>query len=104
MARFRVEPDRVGARVDHFVAAVLPGLSVAAARRLVQGGAVRVDGRVAKKGARLAAGETVEVDDAGTSPEARRVLADPELPLAVLLVDTAFVAVDKPAGVPSHPK
>src|SRR5579862_1363998 len=107
MARFRVEPERAGARVDHFVAAVLPGVSVAAARRLVGSGAVRVDGRVGKKGDRLAAGQTVEVDDAEaarTRPDAQRVLGDPEAPLAVLLVDAAFVAVDKPAGLPAHPK
>jgi 23S rRNA pseudouridine1911/1915/1917 synthase len=106
MARFRVEPERAGTRVDHFVAAVLPGLSVAAARRLLESGAVRVDGRVGKKGARVAAGQTVEVEDAEgarAAPDARRVVADPDAPLVVLLVDAAFVAVDKPAGVPAHP-
>jgi 23S rRNA pseudouridine1911/1915/1917 synthase len=107
MARFRVEPDRAGARLDQFVAAALPGLSVAAARRLLDEGAVRVDGRLGKKGARLAAGQTVEVDDASgaaAAPGARGVRADPGAPLAVLLVDDAFVAVDKPPGIPSHPR
>jgi 23S rRNA pseudouridine1911/1915/1917 synthase len=107
MARFRVEPERAGARVDQFVAAVLPGVSVAGARRLLESGAVRVDGRVGKKGARLGAGQTVEVDEAErerAAPDARRVLADPEAPLRVLLVDAAFVVVDKPAGIPAHPK
>jgi 23S rRNA pseudouridine1911/1915/1917 synthase len=108
MARFRVEPERAGARVDQFVAAVVPGLSVAAARRLVEGGAVRVDGRVGKKGARLSAGQSIEVDDqakvAEASPDARRVTAEPAAPLALLLVDEMFVAIDKPAGVPSHPR
>ena len=107
MARFRVEPEQAGARVDHFVASALPGLSVAAARRLVDGGAVRVDGRRVKKGARLAAGQTVDVDDARgalEAPDARALRADSALSIAVLLVDEAFVAVDKPAGVPSHPQ
>jgi 23S rRNA pseudouridine1911/1915/1917 synthase len=107
VARFRVEPEGAGARVDHFIAAAVPGLSVAAARRLLEGGAVRVDGRPAKKGARLVAGQTVELDDAqgvGAAPEARRVRADPSVPIAVLLIDAAFVAVDKPAGIPSHPQ
>jgi 23S rRNA pseudouridine1911/1915/1917 synthase len=107
VARFRVEPERAGARVDQFVAGAMPGLSVAAARRLVALGAVRVDGRPAKKGARLVAGQTVELDDAGGAAggsEAGRVRADPEVPIAVLLIDEAFVAVDKPAGVPSHPQ
>lgn len=107
MARFRVEPDRAGARLDHFVAAMLPGLSGAAGRRLVDGGAVRVDGRIGKKGVRLLAGQTVEIDDAGgagESPEGRAVRPDPAAPLSVLRVDPAFVAVDKPAGIPAHPR
>ena len=107
MARFRVEAEGAGARVDHFVAEAVPGLSVAAARRLVAAGAVRVDGRPAKKGARLVAGQTVELDEAegaAEAPDARRVRADPAVPVTVLLIDEAFVAVDKPAGVPSHPR
>ena len=107
MARFRVEPERAGARVDQFVAGAVPGLSVAAARRLIGAGAVRVDGRVAKKGARLVAGQWVELDEAGSAgeaPDARRVHADPAVPIAVLVMDELLVAVDKPAGIPSHPQ
>jgi 23S rRNA pseudouridine1911/1915/1917 synthase len=107
VARFRVEPEGAGARVDHFVAGVVPGLSVAGARRLVALGAVRVDGRAAKKGVRLVAGQTIELDDAGgaaEAPDARGVRADSTVPIAVLLIDEAFVAVDKTAGVPSHPR
>jgi 23S rRNA pseudouridine1911/1915/1917 synthase len=106
MARFRVEPDRAGARLDYFVAGVLPGLSGAAGRRLVESGAVRVDGRIGRKGDRLAAGQTVEIVDSRSaleSPEGRAVSPDPTQPLAVLRVDAAFVAVDKPPGIPSHP-
>jgi 23S rRNA pseudouridine1911/1915/1917 synthase len=107
VARFRVEPEGAGARVDHFIAAAVPGLSVAAARRLLESGAVRVDGHPAKKGARLVASQTVELDDAwgaGVAPEARCVRSDPSVPIVVLLVDEAFVAFDKPAGIPSHPQ
>ena len=107
MARFRVEPERAGARVDQFVAEAVPGLSVAAARRMVALGAVRVDGRAAKKGARLVAGQVVELDDAGSAAEAsdaRRVRPDPAVPITVLQIDELFVAVDKPAGIPSHPQ
>ena len=107
MARFRVEPERAGARLDYFVAAVVPGLSAAAGRRLVESGAVRVDGRPGKKGARLAAGQTVEIDDSRSaleSREGRAVSPNPTQPLAVLRIDPAFVAVDKQAGIPSHPQ
>jgi 23S rRNA pseudouridine1911/1915/1917 synthase len=107
VARFRVEPEGAGARVDHFIAAAVPGLSVAAARRLLASGAVRVDGHPAKKGAHLVAGQTVELDDARSADEAsegRRVRPDRTVPIVLLLVDGAFVAVDKPAGIPSHPQ
>jgi len=107
MARFPVGPEQAGVRLDQFVAAALSGLSGAAARRLVESGAVRVDGRTGKKGERLQAGQTVEIDDARGAlelPGGRRVRANSAAPLSVLRVDPAFVAVDKQAGVPSHPR
>ena len=108
MARFRVEPEAAGARVDQFVAGAVPGLSVAAARRLVAGG--RRAGRRAAPRRRARASSPARPSSwttrggAAEAPDARRVRADPAVPIAVLLVDEAFVAVDKPAGVPSHPQ
>jgi 23S rRNA pseudouridine1911/1915/1917 synthase len=85
---------------------MLPGVSIAAARRLLAAGAVRVDGRVVRKGTRLTPGQELEIDDAqataGESPSAR-VVPDPDVALAVLYSDEAMVAVAKPSGVPSHP-
>ena len=104
MARARVEPALAGQRVDHLVAALLPGLSVAAARRLLDEGAVRVDGRPPRKGERLIVGQTVEVDDAalqGTQPAA--VVPDPSVSIDIVFADDALVALAKPAGIPSHP-
>ena len=104
MARARVEPALAGQRVDHLVASLLPGLSVAAARRLLDEGAVRVDGRPPRKGERLMAGQTVEVDDAalqGTRPAA--VVPDPSVPIEIVFADEVLVALAKPAGIPSHP-
>ncbi len=104
--RFPVEPGAAGRRVDQALSQALPGLSVAGARRLLAAGAVRVDGRPAKKGQRLAAGQVLEVDDGAPiaeTPEGRRVQPDPALPLEVLAADESFVAVAKPAGWPSHP-
>jgi len=104
--RVSVEPGTAGRRVDQLLAQALPGLSVAGARRLLAAGAVRIDGRPAKKGDRLGAGQVLEVDEgapATETPEGRRVQPEPALPLQVLAVDDAFVAVAKPAGWPSHP-
>jgi 23S rRNA pseudouridine1911/1915/1917 synthase len=111
MARARIPPDSAGQRIDHVVAAAVPGLTVAAARRLLQAGAVRIDGRRPRKGVKLAAGTadgTIEIDDAALAaaraPAARVPVApDAGLDVAVLRADDALVAIAKPAGVPSHP-
>jgi len=106
VSRFAIEPGTDGARVDQAVARAVPGLSVAAARRLLAAGAVRLDGRPARKGDRVRAGQTLDVDDAqgaAEGPEGRRVTPDPATPLEVLAVDADFVAIAKPAGIPSHP-
>jgi 23S rRNA pseudouridine1911/1915/1917 synthase len=106
MARFRVDPGAPDRRVDQLVAE-RTGLSATAARRLIAVGAVRVDGRPARKGERPAEGQTVEVEDAQVAaqgPDGLRVQADRDLAITVLRVEAAFVAIDKPAGVPSHPQ
>jgi 23S rRNA pseudouridine1911/1915/1917 synthase len=106
MARFRVDPGAPDRRLDQLVAD-RTGLSVAAARRLIAAGAVRVEGRPARKGQHPTEGQTVEVEDArlaAEGPEGLRVQADPDLAIRVLRVEAAFVAIDKPAGVPAHPQ
>ena len=103
MARVRVDEARAGGRVDHAVAALVPGLSIAGARRLVAAGGVRVDGRRASKGERVHAGQTLDVDDAAVGPPGARVEPDASVAVGWLHVDDALVAIDKPAGVPSHP-
>src|SRR5690349_6441850 len=110
MARARIPPDTAGQRIDHAVATALPGLSVAGARRLLQAGAVRIDGRRPRKGGKVGAreaGATIEVDDAALAAvdrgAARTIEPDPDVALTVLHEDPALVAIAKPAGIPSHP-
>jgi 23S rRNA pseudouridine1911/1915/1917 synthase len=106
MTRVRVGEEQAGLRVDHVVAAAVPGLTVSRARRLVVEGAVRVDGRLARKGDAVVAGQTVEID-LGDGAEARPgeagLVPDPTVSVGWLYADEALVAIDKPAGVPSHP-
>jgi 23S rRNA pseudouridine1911/1915/1917 synthase len=100
VARVRVGAEQEGERLDHVVARALGGIAVAEARRSIDAGAVRVDGRVARKGVRVVVGQTVDieevVDGAGVEPDAT-------MAVRWLHVDDALVAIDKPAGVPSHP-
>jgi 23S rRNA pseudouridine1911/1915/1917 synthase len=91
-------------RLDVFLAERL-SLSRAEVRRLLERGAVAVDGRPvagSAKGTALAAGARVEVAPF-SRPDERRPLPDPEAPLAVLASGSGWLAVDKPAGVPVHP-
>ena len=95
-----VTADRAGSRLDAFLVRAGAAPSAGAARRLLDQGAVRVDGRPGRKGQLVAAGQTVELQ----LPEAGEVVvADPTMPLVVLYQDAALVAVDKPAGWPTHP-
>ncbi len=95
-----VAAEGAGRRLDLFVGEAL-SLSRAQLRKLFDEERVRVDGRKAKKGQLVSAGQTVQV----TLPaaEAPGVTPQPDAPLVVLAQDAALVAVDKPAGSPSHP-
>ena len=96
-----VDPSEIGLRLDGFLVRHNLVPSAASARRAIASGVVCVDGRIAKKGHHLEAGQRV---DLGESAAAQVVLEpSPELSLPLLYVDEAVVAVDKPPGIPSHP-
>jgi 23S rRNA pseudouridine1911/1915/1917 synthase len=111
VAHARIPPDATGQRIDHAVAAAIPGLSVAAARRLLAAGAVRIDGGRPRKGAKVGPreiGAGIEIDDAAlASLDARAAQApiapDPSLAVTVVYADASLIAIAKPAGIPSQP-
>ena len=88
-----------GARLDLWVGGKL-GLSRTKLKALFDAGAIRVNGRTAKKGQAVLAGQTVSVEVAEEDP---RPVPTPDVPLHVLRETGEFVFVDKPAGWPSHP-
>jgi 23S rRNA pseudouridine1911/1915/1917 synthase len=98
--RFAAGAEAAGQRVDRFVCAQYPALGRAGARRLIEAGEVRVNGRAAAAGQRLHEGDTVEVTPAAEAPPA---LADPTAPLSILYEDAFLLCADKPAGMPAHP-
>jgi 23S rRNA pseudouridine1911/1915/1917 synthase len=96
--RVRASAEDAGRRLDAFLAGPLG--SRAQAQRLIEAGAVRVDGAVVPKRHRMSAGETVTVD----VPEAAAAAPDPTpAPFAVRYADDDLLVVDKPAGVVVHP-
>ena len=93
-------PEAAGERLDSFLTARLPGLTRSAAARLIETGQVLVDGKPARKSARLAGGETVEV----TLPDPEPADALPQdIPLDVVYEDNDVIVVNKPSGLVVHP-
>lgn len=88
-----------GIRLDRFLVEHAAPLSRRRAMAIIAAGAVRVNGRPARKGAPLHAGDVVEVDPAAVAEPA--LTAEPALALPVLFEDAALIAVDKPAGCPA---
>jgi 23S rRNA pseudouridine1911/1915/1917 synthase len=89
-----------GARLDRWLARALPELSRARVQALIEGGRVRVDGRLRKAAHRLRAGEEVEVEIPPPPPEE---LAPEPIPLRIVFEDEHVLVVDKPAGMVTHP-
>jgi 23S rRNA pseudouridine1911/1915/1917 synthase len=95
---FIVETDEAP-RLDTLVAERL-GLSRNRAAQLIEAGEVRVNGAVPRKRDRPARGDTVEVRLPPPQPSS----LNPEaIPLDILYQDSAFLVVNKPAGLVVHP-
>ena len=89
-----------GMRLDAYLTQYVGERSRSEWQRLVEGGAVTINGAMVRAATRLAAGDRLEV---------RAVLThaflepDPSISLDVLYEDAAIVVVDKPAGLVVHP-
>jgi 23S rRNA pseudouridine1911/1915/1917 synthase len=92
-----VGPEAAGERLDVFLAAHTG--SRAAAQRLIDAGAVRVDGEWRPKRHLLRGGERVEVGELPARPEPESA----EAPFEIAWSDEHLLVVDKPAGVVVHP-
>ncbi len=104
-ADFQVDGQAAGERLDSFLAARL-GLSRAETRRILARGVVRLDGRridAGAKGERLMLGARIHVDPFRPRAE-ERVTPEPELELGVLAEGGGWLVVDKPPGLPVHPR
>lgn len=104
-----LDPDRLsfdfeaGAdkpRLDEFIAAQLPKISLTRIRRLIAEGDVLVNGEKSLKGVRLQPGDKVSVrifaaEKSSATPEA--------IPLEILFEDEHIIVVNKPVGLLAHP-
>jgi 23S rRNA pseudouridine1911/1915/1917 synthase len=96
---FRVESAEAGMRLDAALAARGEAATRSEAQRLIDAGAVTVEGERRPKSHRLVEGQRVEVGE--LSPEEEPDAG--EVPFEVVLEDEELMVVDKPAGVVVHP-
>lgn len=89
-----------GGRIDSFIAEALPDLSRTAAQRLIDAGAVTVNGAASRSSYKVRRGDTVVVRIAPPVP----VTLSPEaLPLDIVYEDADILVVNKAAGMVVHP-
>lgn len=92
--------DRSGERLDAAMARLAPELSRSAAQKLIEDGAVRLNGRAARKSDRLTEGDTLEFE----LPQAQQAALEAEdIPLDVVYEDADVIVVNKPKGLVVHP-
>lgn len=89
-----------GLRLDAALAALLPELSRSAVQRLLEDGAVTLDGRPVKKNAKLPAGTVLNVEIPEAKPTENPAQ---DIPLDVVYEDDDVIVVNKPKGLVVHP-
>jgi 23S rRNA pseudouridine1911/1915/1917 synthase len=101
-ATFTVPESLNGARLDK-AAVELASLSRARAKRGIESGAVRVNGRVRPKGAVVSTGDVISVALGEIADANAPAVPEPDGTLIVRFESKAVLVVDKPAGQPSAP-
>ena len=88
-------------RLDKIVVALLPDLTRSAAQRLIEHGAVVVNGAVRDASYRVKARDVivVQISEASQTSE----ISPEAIPLDILYEDADVVAINKPAGLVVHP-
>lgn len=100
---FTVPPELDGSRLDKAAAALVKGLSRARVKRAIEEGSVRVNGRWRAKGALVAAGEVLSIEEEKIADPDSPAVPSPDAPLTVVLERPELLVVDKPAGMPTAP-
>lgn len=91
-----------GTRLDRLLLNTYPWLDRGTVEDLISAGHILLNGRAAKKGAKPVPGDTLDCRDI-PEPADLRLQPNPDLPLHILHEDDTLLALDKPAGLPTHP-
>ena len=96
----RAAEENRNQRLDAFLASGLDGLTRSQTARLIENGAVTVNGKAVSKSYKMTGGEAVSV----TLPAPEPVEAVPQnIPLDVVYEDEDVIVVNKPSGMVVHP-
>jgi 23S rRNA pseudouridine1911/1915/1917 synthase len=93
-------PTDARERLDHYLVRLGWARSRRAAREMLAGGMVRVNGRVLRKGEMVGGGDAVEIAEISTL---LALAPDPEVKIEILFHDSAMLAVNKLAPMACHP-
>ena len=92
--------EKSGERIDALLAQNAEGLTRSAAQRLIESGAVLVNGEPVKKNYKCSAGDAVEF----TLPDAQDIELTPQdIPIEIVYEDDDVVVVNKARGMVVHP-
>ena len=92
--------EESGERIDALLARTLEGLSGSGAQRLIEQGAVLLEGRQVQKNTRIQRGDRITV----MMPETEEIpLVAQDLPLDVVYEDQDLIVVNKARGMVVHP-
>ncbi len=112
IVEFEIQPSDAGSRVDRILRKLLPGVPLSRINRMLRRGEVTRAGRKVKGSDRAGAGDCLTLalgpDDAAElrarlSGERTSAPEKSALALPVLYEDEHVIALDKPAGIASHP-
>lgn len=93
-------PENDGVRIDIFAAETDEVSSRNAAQKLIEGGAVFVNGKTAAKNYRIKTGDSVEINI--PDPEPAEALPQ-DIPVDIVYEDNDMLVVNKPKGMVVHP-
>jgi 23S rRNA pseudouridine1911/1915/1917 synthase len=102
MIQVTVEEGDEG-RIDKALARHFPDAGRRQLAELFDAGVVRLRGKRAKKGDRVAPGDVIELEREPVSGDALRPVPNADVPIDILLERDDVIVIAKPAGIPSQP-
>ena len=100
MTPLHLRVEQAGRRADQFLADSLPQLTRSAAQKLLEEGAVTLNGRPVKKNYKTVPGDELVVSLPDPAPVD---IVPQDIPLDVVYEDEDVIAVNKPVGLVVHP-